>query len=73
MNPQRLLVDWKSLRQMGWPYSRTHTWRMMNEGRFPRAYKLGGHPHSHPVWKYADIVAYLETFNLVLTSKDTAS
>jgi hypothetical protein len=24
-----LFVDWKSLKRMGWPYSRVHTWRMM--------------------------------------------
>jgi hypothetical protein len=24
-----LVVDWKGLVQMGWPYGRTHTWRLM--------------------------------------------
>lgn len=24
-----LMVDWKGLKRMGWPYSRTQTWRLM--------------------------------------------
>jgi|SRR5665213_951590 len=24
-----LVVDWKGLKKLGWPYSRTHTWRLM--------------------------------------------
>ncbi len=24
-----LIVDWKGLKAMGWPYSRAHTWRLM--------------------------------------------
>ena len=24
-----LVVDWKGLKELGWPYSRTHTWRLM--------------------------------------------
>lgn len=32
MSVQRLLVDWKALKQMGWPYSRAHTWRLMAPG-----------------------------------------
>jgi hypothetical protein len=26
---ERLIVTWHGLKQMGWPYSRTQTWRMM--------------------------------------------
>jgi hypothetical protein len=25
----RLIITWKDLQAMGWPYSRTHTWRLM--------------------------------------------
>lgn len=25
-----LIVDWKGLKKMGWPYSRAHTWRKMD-------------------------------------------
>jgi predicted DNA-binding transcriptional regulator AlpA len=26
-----LIVGWKDLLKMGWPYGRAHTWRLMNE------------------------------------------
>lgn len=70
MNQVRLLVDWKSLKAMGWPYSRVHTWRMMGGGSFPRASKLGKHRNSHPVWKLTDVLKALETFGIVFTDKD---
>ena len=25
----RLIVDWHGLKQMGWPYSKAQTWRLM--------------------------------------------
>lgn len=57
----QLLVDWKGLKKMGWPYSRQHTWRMMDDERdpFPRSFKLGKHRNSHPVWYLRDVRAYL--------------
>jgi hypothetical protein len=47
-----LIVDWKGLKRMGWPYSRTQTGRMMfdpdyAERRFPACRKLGSHRNSH--------------------------
>ena len=45
------LVTWEELSLvLGWPYSRTHTWRLMKQGKFPQSIKLGEHPNSHPVW-----------------------
>jgi predicted DNA-binding transcriptional regulator AlpA len=73
MNTKRLIVDWKGLKELGWPYSRAHTWRMMAAGSFPQAFKLTNHPHSHPVWKVSDILAHLESRGLVLTNVDAAS
>jgi predicted DNA-binding transcriptional regulator AlpA len=70
MNQVRLLVDWKGLKALGWPYSRVHTWRLMSEGRFPRAHKLGRHRNSHPVWKLTDILKAFETYGLVFTDAD---
>ena len=58
MTGERLLVSWADLRKMGWPYSRTHTWRMMKAGKFPEAVKLGDDRNSHPVWVYAEVVAH---------------
>jgi predicted DNA-binding transcriptional regulator AlpA len=72
MNTQRLLVDWKALKQLGWSYSRAHTWRLMASNGFPQSFKLGGHRNSHPVWKLKDILNYFETHGLVLTDMDTS-
>lgn len=72
MNAQRLLVDWKALKQMGWPYSRAHTWRMMESGDFPQCYKPGGHRNSHPVWRLKDILNYFEAHGLVFNDMDTS-
>lgn len=72
MTTVRLLVDWKSLQAMGWPYSRVHTWRMMQEGRFPQAVKLGRHRNAHPVWRLRDILNAFELFGLKFdTNEDT--
>lgn len=70
MNTVRLLVDWKGLKALGWPYSRAHTWRMMNDGRFPRCHRLGRHRNSHPVWRMRDILDAFETYGLVFTDAD---
>jgi predicted DNA-binding transcriptional regulator AlpA len=43
-------VDWRGLKALGVPYSRTHIWRMMAAGKFPQAFKLGKHRNSHPLW-----------------------
>lgn len=67
MNQVRMLVDWKSLKAMGWPYSRVHTWRLMKDGSFPRAFKLGKFRNSHPVWKLSDIYKAFETYGLDFT------
>jgi hypothetical protein len=69
MSEKPLIVNWKGLRRMGWPYSRAHTWRMMYDpeyadSRFPAARKLGKHRNSPPVWRVLDVLAYLETHGL---------
>lgn len=67
MNAQvRLLVDWKGLVAMGWPYSRVHTWRMMRAGEFAQACKLGKHRNSHPVWRLHDVIEWFRTYGLDL-------
>jgi hypothetical protein len=54
------VVGWKGLlKEYGWPYSRTHTWRMMAEKRFPECFKPpGAHRNSHPMWWRREIDAY---------------
>lgn len=64
MSTTRLLVDWKGLKQLGWPYCRAHTWRMMKAGSFPRCYKLGKDRNSHPVWWLADIMQHFRHHGL---------
>jgi hypothetical protein len=73
MNTQRMLVDWKTLKALGWPYSRTHTVRLMSAGMFPQSFKLTDHPNGHPVWRIKDVLNHFESRGLVLTSMDTAS
>jgi predicted DNA-binding transcriptional regulator AlpA len=64
MSTKRLLVDWKGLKQLGWPYSRAHTWRLMEAESFPRCFKLGKHRNSHPVWWLADILGHFRHLGL---------
>jgi predicted DNA-binding transcriptional regulator AlpA len=60
------MVDWKTLKAIGWPYSRQHTWRLMAAGRFPQAYKLGSHRNSRVVWKLSDLLVHFAASGLVL-------
>ena len=69
MSDKPLIVNWKGLRSMGWPYSRAHTWRMMfdpdyADNRFPPCRKLGKHRNSHPVWRVMEVLAYFEAHGL---------
>ena len=73
MNTRRLLVDWKGLKGFGWPYSRAHTWRLMEAGKFPQCIKLVEHHNSHPVWRVKDILSHFESRGLVFADVDTAS
>jgi predicted DNA-binding transcriptional regulator AlpA len=63
MSDDRVLVDWKTLKALGWPYSRTHTWRKIAGGTFPRPLKFGEHPKSRVAWKWKDIKGYLESLS----------
>jgi len=69
MSDKPLIVNWKGLRKMGWPYSRAHTWRMMfdldyADNRFPPCGKLGKDRNSPPVWRVLDVLDYLEARGL---------
>jgi prophage regulatory protein len=35
------LLDYQGLRAKGFPYSRTHLWRLVKAGKFPKPVKLG--------------------------------
>lgn len=69
MSDKPLIVNWKGLKRLGWPYSRAQTWRMMfdpdyADNRFPPCRKLGTHHNSPPVWRMLDVLAYLEARGL---------
>lgn len=71
---RRIIVSWKELKQLGWPYSRAHTWRMMRDGRFAQCFKLGGHRNAHPVWRLQDVLGWLESYGCVIRDEmDMAS
>jgi hypothetical protein len=65
-----MYLSWRTLKQLvGWPYSRTHTGRMMfdpdyAEQRFPACRKLGTHRSSHPVWYTPDVLEYFKRHGL---------
>jgi predicted DNA-binding transcriptional regulator AlpA len=55
------IVDWKGLKALGWPYSRTHTWRLMKAGQFPKSFKLLDFRNSHPMWWLAEVIKFLKS------------
>jgi hypothetical protein len=68
----RLIVDWDGLKELGWPYSRPHTWRMMFEKEyaddpFPACHKLRQTRNSHPLWRVREVLAYFEAHGLKVT------
>ncbi len=69
MQMEQQVVDWKGLKALGIPYSRAHIWRLMSAGDFPRAFKLGKHRNSHPVWWLSEITEWLKAY---ASSKQTA-
>lgn len=75
-----LIVDWKGLKALGWPYSRAHTWRLMAGGwekpngewyavehPFPHCRKLGNGPQAHPMWETEEVIAYFRLFGLAVS------
>lgn len=54
------VVNWKGIKALGIPYGRTHIWRKMNAGEFPRSFKLGSHRNSPPVWWLSEVIQWLE-------------
>jgi len=61
-----IIIDWKNLKKLGWPYSRTDTVRKMKAGKFPQSFKLADHRNSHPVWAYAQVVAHFQSRGLTI-------
>ena len=60
MTEERLLVDWKTLKKLGWPYSRAHTFRLIAAEKFPKPKKFGDHPGARVAWRWHEVKPYLE-------------
>jgi hypothetical protein len=65
-----LYLSWGALKkQLGWPFSRTHTGRLMFDptyanNAFPACRKLGAHRNSHPVWYTPAVLDYFKRHGL---------
>ena len=68
----RLILTWKELKQCGWPYCRTHTWRLMRAGKFPMCMKLFDDRNSHPVWSYQEVLDFFEKRGLEMKQRGWA-
>ena len=55
------VVNFRGIKSLGIPYSRTHIWRLIDSGKFPRAFKLGEHRNSPPVWWLKEVIDWLES------------
>ena len=54
------VVNFKGLKALGIPFSRTHIWRLMRKGKFPQCFKLGNFRNSPPVWWLREIFEWLD-------------
>ena len=65
-----LYLSWSQLKKLiGWPFSRTHTGRLMSDPQyaqdpFPLCGKLGAHRNSHPVWYTPAVLDYFKRHGL---------
>ena len=60
MQLEQLLVNRKQLRQLGICLSFAHIDRLEKRGKFPRRIKLGRFRESRVVWRYNEIVAWID-------------
>src|ERR1700688_1240898 len=71
LNPVRLplYLSWRALKQVGWPYSRSHTERLETDEKyahdpFPRRGKIGTHRNAHPIWYTPTVLDYSKRHGL---------
>jgi predicted DNA-binding transcriptional regulator AlpA len=60
MQLERLLVNRKQLRDLGVCISPAHIDRLERRGKFPKRIKLGAYRESRVVWRYQDVLAWIE-------------
>ena len=56
----RLLVNRKQLRDLGVCICSTQVDRLERAGKFPKRIKLGTYRESRVVWRYEDVLAWIE-------------
>ncbi|MGD1083002.1 MAG: hypothetical protein ABR881_32210 [Candidatus Sulfotelmatobacter sp.] len=67
-----LYLSWSALKkQLGWPYSRTQTGRLMFDpayvhNAFPACRKLGPYRNSHPIWFTPEVLDYFKRHGLAV-------
>jgi prophage regulatory protein len=54
-------MTFDNLRERGWPYSKSHTWRLIRAGKFTAPKKLGLGPNAKNVWPEDEYEATLKT------------
>jgi hypothetical protein len=67
MSIKPLVVDWRGLKKIGWPFCRAETDRGEHDGRYPKSVKLGKHRNSRRMWRVVDVLAYFEAHGLKVT------
>lgn len=70
MTEERILVDWKTLKRMGFPYSRQHTYRLVAAGVFPAPLKFGKYTGARVAWRWKDVRNFLDGLQAATVSTD---
>jgi predicted DNA-binding transcriptional regulator AlpA len=70
MTDERILVDWKALKKMGFPYSRQHTYRLVAAGVFPAPLKFGKYVGARVAWRWKDVRNFLESLQPATVPND---
>lgn len=60
------VVNWRGLKPLGIPYSRTHWFRLCASGEVPMFFKLGGHRNSPPIPPSLVFELHVSTMNCVI-------
>jgi predicted DNA-binding transcriptional regulator AlpA len=60
MTLERLLVNRKQLRDLGVCICSAHVDRLEKRGKFPRRIKLGSYRESRVVWRYKEVLDWIE-------------
>ena len=60
-----VMLAWKDLKRLGWPYERTHTWRLIKAGQFPQPAKFFNQCKSKNLWRYEEVKAFLKSKGLM--------